>query len=105
MAADWDDSLDVALWWFADRDLETMNNVKLQFNNVWRPHDMWLLMDHPDKHELINGVEMNFKLAGLLLLQRYSTLVDASKTLKSQGYYNTWNAKEQAFVHRRNLNN
>ena len=27
VAADWDDSLDVALWWFADRDLETMNNV------------------------------------------------------------------------------
>lgn len=105
VAADWDDSLDVALWWFADRDLETMNNVKLQFNNVWRPHDMWLLMDHPDKHELINGVEMNFKLAGLLLLQRYSTLVDASETLKTQGYYKTWNATEQAFVHRRNLNN
>ena len=45
---------------------------------------------------------MNFKLAGLLLLQRYSTLVDASKFLDRQGYYNCWNEVEQQFVHRRN---
>ena len=102
VAADWDDSLDVAIWWFYDKPLEAMLKTKLQFNDVWQPHDMWLLMDHPDHYELVSGVEMNFGIAGLLLLQRYSALVDASKTLERQGYYNSWSDDDRAFVHRRN---
>ena len=102
VAADWDDSIDVAIWWFTDRSYEAMLATKTQFNDVWRPHDMWLLMDHPDNHELVSGVEMNFGLAGLLLLQRYSKLIEGSKVLAKQGYYDSWSDKEKDFVNRRN---
>ena len=79
-----------------------MLKTKLQFNVVWKPHDFWLLMDHPEKYELVSGVEMNFGLAGLLLLQRFSTLVSASKTLDEQGYYESWSDDDKEFVRRRN---
>ena len=103
VAADWDDSLDVAIWWFySDRPFESMLETKLQFNTVWKPHDMWLLMDHPENYELVSGVEMNFGLAGLLLLQRFSTLVNASNTLDAQGYYASWSDDDKEFVRRRN---
>ena len=45
---------------------------------------------------------MNFGLAGLLLLQRFSTLVNASNTLDAQGYYASWSDDDKEFVRRRN---
>ena len=63
---------------------------------------MWLLMDHPDKHEFVSGVDMNFGQAGLLLLQRYSKLIEGSKALEKQGYYDSWSNAEKQFVFKRN---
>lgn len=102
VAADWDDSLDVAIWWFpADLPTEPMVKTKLQFNDVWSQHDMWLLMDHPAIHETVSGVDMNFGPAGLLLLQKLSKLNEASRHLQRQGYYDSWSKEDQEFVKNR----
>ena len=104
VAADWDDSLDVAIWWFMPQEIppKALKSIKLKFNDVWRQHDMWLLADHPQIYENVSGVDMNFGEAGLLLLQRKSKLVDASKHLEKQGYYDSWSEEDQRFVRDRN---
>ena len=45
---------------------------------------------------------MNFGQAGLLLLQRYSKLIEGSKALEKQGYYDSWSNAEKQFVFKRN---
>lgn len=60
--------------------------------------DYVVLDDHPHSPEYVNGVKMNFGHCGLLLLQRLTKLNDASDRLKSQGYYNHWDANAVAQV-------
>ena len=49
-----------------------------------------LLEDHPQRQELVNGVEMNFGKAALVLAQRLNKLNDASVQLRDKGYYRHW---------------
>jgi hypothetical protein len=60
-----------------------MNQALMKVNVV-------ALEDHPDIKESINGVDMNFGLCGLLLVQNLDKLNTASRQLKEKGYYRTW---------------
>lgn len=49
-----------------------------------------ILEDHPDTHEEINEVTMNFGHCALLIVQELNRLNTASKQLKEKGYYDHW---------------
>lgn len=55
---------------------------------IWK--DYVVLEDHPDSKEFVNGVQMNFRECGLMILQRLSKLNTAADQLREKGYYNTW---------------
>lgn len=55
---------------------------------IWK--DCVVLEDHPNTQEIVNGVEMNFKECGLMVLQRLSKLNTAADQLREKGYYATW---------------
>lgn len=57
---------------------------------VLMPLDYVILEDHPGSVEMLNGVNMNFGLCGLLLVSKLSMLNNASVHLKSKGYYDQW---------------
>jgi hypothetical protein len=53
-------------------------------------HNYVILEDHPNDEEYVNGVKMNFGLAGLLVVQKLDKLNTASEQLKAKGYYDKW---------------
>jgi hypothetical protein len=59
-------------------------------NQVLMPIDYVILEDHPDAEEFVNGIKMNFRHCGLLVLQKLSKLNTASDRLKEKGYYKHW---------------
>lgn len=59
-------------------------------NNIIMTNNYVILEDHPDTHEEINGVTMNFGQCGLLVMQELKRLNTASEQLKSKGYYDSW---------------
>jgi len=64
--------------------VDTMNNKLIK-------DDIIILEDHPHAEaDKVNGVVMNFGKCGLLLIQRLSTLNEASEQLKAKGYYDHW---------------
>ena len=52
--------------------------------------DIYLLFDHPNRKELMNGVDFSHGKYGLVLLQRLSDLNQATEELKASDYYETW---------------
>lgn len=66
------------------QDLVLNKNIELMKQNYV------ILEDHPEIEEYINGVCMNFKECGLLIIQELSKLNDASKNLFNKGYYKVW---------------
>ena len=53
-----------------------------------------ILEDHPDIHEEINGVVMNFGKCGLLVISELSKLNQASDQLKKTTYYDVWTPEQ-----------
>lgn len=92
--SEWDDTNEVLVL-YADTNSMSVNdtsNYVLQFNNTCKHLglDLVALEDHPDDPEILNGVEMNFGKAILVLVQRLSKLNRASAILKQKGYYDNW---------------
>lgn len=75
-------------------------------NKILMQEDFVILEDHPNIPEFINGVCMNFKGCGLLLVQRLSKLQNASQQLQSKGYYHNWTTQDldNVVTWRQNLN-
>lgn len=73
---------------------EYVQQYVTDINKILMQEDFVVLEDHPDVSEVINGVCMNFKICGLLLMQRLSKLQEASQQLKSKGYYNSWTKED-----------
>lgn len=67
-----------------------VSDIVKRFNKLAMPRDIVALEDHPDDPEILNGVEMNFGKAILILVQRLSKLNKASDILKKRGYYDDW---------------
>jgi hypothetical protein len=52
--------------------------------------DFVALEDHPDDPEILNGVQMNFGKAPIVLFQRLSKINSAADNLRKRGYYDNW---------------
>ncbi|MDO7613108.1 MAG: hypothetical protein MUQ75_02650 [Crocinitomicaceae bacterium] len=56
-----------------------------------RDKDLWLIWDHPDQINKINGIETNNKEYAILMIQSLSELNKYSEKLHKTDYYNFWN--------------
>lgn len=91
---EWDDTNEVLVLYAETSTMspDELSSTVLQFNNTCKHLDLDLvaLEDHPHDPEILNGVEMNFGKAILVLIQRLSKLNRASAILKQKGYYDNW---------------
>lgn len=55
-----------------------------------RSKDLWLIWDHPDQINRINGIETNNKKYAILLIQKLSELNKYSEKLHKTNYYEFW---------------
>jgi len=55
--------------------------------------DLWLIWDHPDQINKINGIETNNKEYAILLMQKLSELNKYSDKLNNTDYYGFWDEK------------
>lgn len=88
----WNDDYEVVVL-YTDTLLYTakeVSDIVAKFNETAMKYDIVALEDHPLDSEMLNGVEMNFGKAILVLVQRLSKLNKASSILKRQGYYDDW---------------
>ncbi len=92
LAQTWDDRYDVVvLGYDSSANPEMLEQVVEQINyRCLIPIDLLALEDHPDLPETVNDVVMNNRSYALILVQRFSKIAAASKSLKVQGYYKTW---------------
>ena len=92
MVDNWSDKYEVVVL-YTDTELYTpqeVSDIVERFNKLAMSRDIVALEDHPDDPEILNGVEMNFGKAILVLVQRLSKLNKASDILKKRGYYDDW---------------
>ena len=52
--------------------------------------DLWLIWDHPDQINKINGIKTNNKEYAILLIQKLSELNGYSEKLHNTDYYSFW---------------
>ena len=69
-----------------------------ELNQVLMPANYVILEDHPQNKEYVAGVNMNFGVCGLMLIQTLTALNTASAKLKNTGYYDAWSASELEYV-------
>jgi hypothetical protein len=88
----WDDSAEVVCIYTATENYTPydLHHLIMEFNNTVMAADLVALEDHPDSEEIINGVKMNFGKCILVLVQRLSTVNQASVALDAKGYYDNW---------------
>lgn len=55
-----------------------------------RGKDLWLIWDHPDQTNKINGIKTNNEEYAILLIQPLSELNKYSESLKKTNYYSFW---------------
>ena len=67
--------------------LEEFCNDYQQFARI---KDLWLIWDHPDQINKINGIETNNKEYAILLIQGLSELNKYSQRLHKTNYYSFW---------------
>ena len=99
------DSKDVLIVCFNHSDIhyELLSATVKLYNSKLMKRDYVILEDHPSDPEILNGVQMNFGMCGLLLVQKLSKLITASEQLKEKGYYSKWPAENlEAVVNWRN---
>lgn len=70
--------------------LEEFCNDHQEFARI---KDLWLIWDHPDQINKINGVETNNKEYAILLIQKLSELNKYSDRLHKTNYYQFWDEK------------
>lgn len=70
--------------------LEEFCNDHEQFAKI---NDLWLIWDHPDQINKINGIKTNNKEYAILMIQGLSELNKYSKNLHKTNYYRFWDEK------------
>jgi hypothetical protein len=67
--------------------LEEFCNDHQQFAKT---KDLWLIWDHPDQINKINGIKTNNKEYAILMIQKLSELNEYSNKLRNTNYYDFW---------------
>lgn len=75
-------------------DPNTLQQFVKETNDFLMPLNYVILEDHPDIHESINGVNMNFGVCGLMILQKLDQLNIASEKLREKEYYVVWSVDD-----------
>jgi ABC-type cobalamin transport system ATPase subunit len=63
--------------------------VKTQ-RDIFYKKDLWLLYDHPDSSEIVQGYNFNQGQVMVFMVQKLSDLVLSAKNLMSKNYYKNW---------------
>jgi hypothetical protein len=85
----------------ADKKRWTLNEchrVVEQLNQTFAHQDIIVMEDHPRQEESVKGVSLNNGRYCLLLIQRRSKLMSASRQLEKTDYYKNWSKKQLALV-------
>lgn len=80
----------IAIQDWKDVDADELDQWCWEMRDKYSKKDIWILMDHPSIEEILGGQSMNFGSHLLLIVQSFSELVEASRALKSRGYYKNW---------------
>ena len=78
--------------------LDECHRVVEQLNQTFAHQDIMVMEDHPEQKESVKGVSLNCGRYCLLLIQRRSKLMAASRQLEKTDYYKNWSKKQLALV-------
>ena len=67
-----------------------LNNFCDQHQESAKSKDLWLIWDHPDQINKINGIQTNNNDYAILFIQPLSELNKYSDKLKKTDYYSFW---------------
>lgn len=81
---------DVVIYCLPNITVERLNIIVNELNSHRDKSGFVFLEDHPQAEEYVNDVKMNFGECALILAQKLDKLNEASKKLKSKGYYDVW---------------
>lgn len=59
-------------------------------NKILMKKNYVLIMDHPYENEILNGININFGVAGIILVFKLDKLNNATRLLKAKGYFKHW---------------
>lgn len=91
--AHWPDTKDVAVLiydpavWELQKFRSTWQKIQ---DTLLTPLGLFVLEDHPEDVETVNGVSMNQGTWAILFVQRLSKLHEAASQLATKGYYKDW---------------
>ena len=91
---DYDWSKEVVVFWYVNIDPELFLDLVNRANSVLLEKDIVALEDHPATEEIIAGVNMNFGLCPIIILQKNSKLNQSADQLREKGYYHSWNQSD-----------
>jgi hypothetical protein len=91
---DYDWSKEVVIFWYDHIDPKSFINGVNRANSLLLEKDIVALEDHPDTEEIIAGINMNFGVCPIIVLQKNSKLNQAADQLKEKGYYHTWSQED-----------
>jgi hypothetical protein len=74
----------------ADYPAVPFEEAVLRLRGKYHLKDAWPLYDHPDLPEVQGDMVFNFKASALVIIQKLSGLVQASRDLEKRGYYKNW---------------
>lgn len=74
--------------------LSELNDFVQKWRSDYESQDLYLLRDHPEDPEVVQGVVMNQGEYLLFFVQRLSALQEARQELKDKGYYRVWSQLE-----------
>lgn len=74
---------------------EQIHEFSKRMREAYWSQDIWVLFDHPEDVEEINGLRMNNGVYLLAMIQRLSKLTRASDQLEAEGYYKSWPDEEK----------
>ncbi len=73
-----------------EQSLQSCIELLQQIRQEVIPWGFFVLMDHPERPEPMNGVDFSNGKYGLLLIQRVDDLLQSAKALQGKGYYDHW---------------
>lgn len=79
-------------------DPDQIEKISNRFRERYWSHDFWVLFDHPEDLEIINGLQMNQGSYLLAMVQKLTKLAEASEHLDKEGYYETWEKSDKKMM-------
>lgn len=84
----------VLILWCAGDSLSAEETERLikELRSEYGPRDLWVMYDHPEIAEAVDGLDFTFGGGTLFFIQKLHDLVEKANALEKQGYYKNWSA-------------